>query len=60
MPKFIITWDGGYGDVSEVVEAENLDKAVDIAYEQWKEEVESNANYGAEPYTEDRAEDLGL
>jgi hypothetical protein len=60
MAKFIIKWNAGYGDNYDVVEVSSLDEAETMAYEYWRDEVESNADYGAEPYTEDLAEDYGL
>jgi len=60
MPRFIITWDAGYGDSHEEIEADNFDKALEYAYESWKEEAESNATYSAEAHTEELAEELGL
>ena len=45
MKKYIIMWDCGYGANYEEVEAENEEKANDIAYEAWKDGAESNANY---------------
>lgn len=60
MPKYIISWDAGYGDIHEVIEAKNNDEALEVAYEQWKEEAETNAIYRAEPYTEELADEHGL
>ena len=40
MPKYIVSWNAGYGDSYEEVEA-----ADEQAYELWKEEAESNADY---------------
>lgn len=44
--KYIIYWDAGYGKNHSEVEADSHDEAVDMAYEEWKEEAESNADYG--------------
>ena len=61
MSKYIIKWDSGHGsDELEVVEAPDEDAATRIAYERWREEAENNADYGAELYTEELAEDYGL
>jgi len=60
MAKFIVSWNVGYGDISEVVECENFEKAQRYAYEAWREESESQADYGVEEYTEEKAEELGL
>lgn len=60
MPKFIITWDTGYGPSSEVVEAADEDQATKKAYEAWRQQAEDNADYSAEPYTKERAEELEI
>ena len=60
MGKYIIRWNTGYGDSAEVVEAENIDEAYKIAYEQWRDEAEGNADYSAEEYTKEEAENYGL
>ena len=60
MPKFIIEWDCGYGPNYEVVEAETQDKADERAYEAWREDAESNANYKAHPWTQELAEQLSV
>lgn len=46
MPNYIVKWNIGYGDNYEEVEAENEDKANELAYENWREEAENNADYG--------------
>ena len=53
MPKFKIYWDAGYGESSEVVDAENETEADNLAFERWKEEADSNSNYWSEPYNEE-------
>ena len=58
--KFIIIWDAGYGDTAEVIDAENEAAAEKIAYESWREDAESNANYSAQPYSDELAENYGL
>ena len=58
--KFIIRWNAGYGDDYEVVEAENAEQAQNMAYEQWREDAESNADYEAMPYSKEDAVDYGL
>jgi hypothetical protein len=58
MPKYIIKWNAGYGDSYDEVEAENEEKALEYAYESWKEEVEANADYDViGEWTEELAED---
>lgn len=44
--KFIIKWNAGYGEDYLEVEAENEEAALNQAHDQWKEEVECNADYG--------------
>jgi hypothetical protein len=46
MKKFIIKWNAGYGENYIEIEAENEEKAIERAYEEWKEDVECNADYG--------------
>ena len=46
MTKYIITWDIGYGRSHELVEAASEEAASAIAYENAREEFESNADYG--------------
>lgn len=46
--KYLIRWDVGYGPMYEVVEAESPDEATEMAYEVWRDEAESNADYGIE------------
>lgn len=60
MGKFIIRIDAGYGNSYEVVEAESMEYANELAYELWREEAEANADYDAEEYTDELAEDYGL
>ena len=55
MKKYIISWDAGYGANKEVIEAEYLEEAQEEAYEQWREEVERNADYYAIEWTEEEA-----
>jgi len=58
MPKYIITWNAGYGDEFEVVEVDSLEEAEEAAREEWKQDVENNASYEAVLYTEELAEEL--
>ncbi len=60
MAKFIINWNAGYGATYEVVEADNHDEAMTLAYEQWNEDAQNNAEYGVEEYSDDLAEDYGV
>jgi hypothetical protein len=56
--KFIITWDAGYGDSSEVIEADSLTEALEIAYETAIEEAENNLKYDAVEYSEEAEKEL--
>lgn len=61
MKKYIIKWNTGYGDNYDEVEAESEDDARDKAYDAWKEEAESNADYEVVgESTEELREDFGL
>ena len=58
--KYIIRWNCGYGDSYETIEAKDLDEATEEAYELWRDEAESNADYEAMEYTDELAEDYGV
>lgn len=60
MPRFIISFNAGYGEDHEIIEAESQDTAEQSAYEAWRQAAENNADYGAEPYSRERAIELGL
>ena len=60
MPKFIIKWNAGYGQSEEVVEHGSHEDATEEAYQRWKEDAESYAEYSAEIATADGLEELGL
>ena len=61
MKKYIIKWNAGYGDEYSEIEAENEEEAQNYAYEEWREEAESQADYGVvgEATEELREEYLG-
>ena len=58
--KYIITTDSGYGESSEILEADSLKHARSMAEEIATEEAMNNVSYDAEEYTEEKAEELGL
>ena len=60
MPKFIISWNAGYGTSYDEVEAKDSEEADQLAYEAWKEEAESNAEFSSEEWSEEAAEEYGL
>lgn len=45
MPRYIITWNAGYGDNYAEVEALNKEAAAEMAYDEWEEEASNNADY---------------
>lgn len=58
--KFIIMHNAGYGETTDVIEADNQEEADKIAYENWREEAESNAYYWAKPLTKELVEAAAL
>ena len=59
--EYIIKWDCGYGDNYEVVTADNREEAMDMAYEVWRDDVESNADYDViGEATDELKEDYGV
>lgn len=60
MGKYIINFNYGYGDEYEIVEADSQEEAENIAARQWLQGAESQACYGAKPYSQEEAIDLGL
>ena len=60
MPKYLIIWNIGFGDNADVIEAEDEQEANEAAYQAWRDEAESNAEYRSEPLTEENAEDYGF
>ena len=60
MKKYIIRWNIGYGDEHSIIDACDANDANLQAREEWKENIESNADYEANEYTREDAIDLGL
>jgi len=60
MAYFIIKWNAGYGDTVEILECENQEEAQKYAYEQYREEMENQADYSAKPYSDEKAEEYDL
>ena len=60
MPRFIVRWDAGFGDCYVDIEADDYEDALKVAHDHWKEDVESQADFDAEEYTEEKAEEYGL
>lgn len=59
MAKWLIVYDYGYGEMSEVVECDTHAEAEQAAYEAWREGAENAANYFAEPLARENAENYG-
>jgi len=57
MPKYIIRYNTGYGDMTTVEEFESLDEAERAAYETWREAAENNSDYEAILLTPESAEE---
>jgi len=60
MAYFIIKWNTGYGDTVELIECENQDDAQECAYNAWREEAETQADYSAKPYSDEKADEYDL
>ncbi len=58
--KYLIKWNVGWGHSYKVVEADSKEEAENMAYESWKDEVESDADYSAKLFTEEIAEEYDL
>lgn len=59
MTKYLLRWNVGFGDITDVMEADDVDSAHMLAYECWKEDAESQADYSAEVLTQELAENYG-
>lgn len=55
--KYLIMFDAGYGETYDEIDADSLDEADQIAYDCWRDEAESGANYWAKPMTDKLRED---
>jgi hypothetical protein len=58
--KYIITWNAGFGEESEVIEADNWAIARVEAYDRWMEAALNEAEYKALEYSDELAEELGI
>jgi hypothetical protein len=47
MTKFVITWNTGYGESFQVIDADTQEEAAWEAYQMWRDEAESSADYAA-------------
>ena len=57
MARYKIYWSSGLGESTQVVDADDLQEAEQMAYEEYRDECESSANYGAQLATEDDEEE---
>jgi len=60
MPKFIIRFGVGSLDSAEVVVADSLEMAQEIALDAAREEADNMMEWDAEDYTKERASEYGL
>ena len=60
MPKYIITWNAGFGVTAEIMETDSLEDAQKTAYEEWEQEAQASAEYSAKEYSEELADEFGL
>lgn len=58
MAKYLITWNSGYGEESDLFEADSEEEASDEACRRWREAAENQAEYEARLVTEENAEEL--
>lgn len=60
MPKYIATWDIGYGEQASVIEAKDDEDARKQTYELAREDFENSVSYKAQPWTRELAEALSI
>lgn len=61
MKKYIIRYNNGFGDVYDITCAKNETEAQDHAYEAARSDWENSvADYDAEEYTDEKAEEYGI
>lgn len=60
MTKYLIKWDAGYGECYDVIDANDENEALNVAYEAWHDAVQSQAEYGAEILTDELADEYGV
>lgn len=60
MKKYLIKWNAGYGENYHADEFKSQEEASEAAYEEWRQDAESSAEYEAVPLTKEIAEDHGL
>ena len=55
--EYIIRWNYGDGDQYELVEADSISSAEEMAYEAWREDAEDRADFEAMEATDELKED---
>ena len=60
MPQYLIKWDAGCGESVDEITVKNHEEALNWAYDEWKDEAESNAEYSAEEMTDELREEHDL
>jgi len=58
--QYLISWNAGYGNNYDVVEAESEKEAGIMAYDAWKDEADSQADYDVEEANYGNLEDFGF
>ena len=58
MDKYLITWNCGYGEEFDVVEAETFNMAMKMAYNTWWENLDQD--YNAKLLTDNLIEEYGI
>lgn len=57
MPKYKISWDAGFGESTQIVDADDQEHADLIAHDAWRDEAEANADYSATLVGEDEEDE---
>ncbi len=61
MPNFIIDWDVVGGEsAAMIIDAPTRDEALEYARGKWLQAAEKQADYDAQPYSDELAEERGL
>ena len=55
--EYLIMFNAGYGEEYSSIEADSLEEATEFAYEEWRQAVESQADYYAKEMTDELRED---
>jgi len=60
MPKYLISFNAGWGENAAVHECDDAEEAQKLAYELAREEFENNADYSGKLLTPELAEENGV